>query len=478
MTDATRIQTKLALEAAKKLGIAPPDPARRFGSYLTHQDDEGKGRYQLKRRLRSELPSISVALANLEATVRNEQREEVMVKVSELEMSDFSGYVGAQCGLLPISQRALTQLGQLLPYGPSHAGQYWGSIIPRRRAREFRETIEEHRFDSNAYNKELVLRIRKPEGHDRQIYAAVSPRYHKCDPDQICGYLREAIEGTALSEGKGSYTYRGTESSISLHLSSGAGIGHAALRIESSDDTRSSVKVYVDIVLPSGALIRGTQPLGRVRHRRVWAGVSLAASLRAALDRAAGALEPLARRWRDRSKVAVGNMRQAIEILCGVPQHANDKRKGWSQLRSKQVKPAEMAERIFGCWEKLQEMPPTLEASQAGLAWAVAEAAQRYSWPVETLPEALEDAAGAILEMGPDSFLRAVGQLQDRDQSINPENQELADEILDLQRSSNATFQQAQAAQAVGNEEKAQSLRERAELLAIKQDVVAERGGR
>jgi hypothetical protein len=474
--DSARIQTKAALLAAQKLGLIAPGDAQRLGETVAVLDD---GRRLLRRSPTSELPTAMGALANLEATVLAERRHDVTVPLSALQMCAKTGRIGRGEGGRPISYAALVQLGRLLPHSPAQAGKYWATIEPRRRAREFHETIADHKFwPARIYNKKLVLRLLTPKDGKEYIYATVGTGYQQFNPDAACRFLRSAIEGTDLqTNAKGSYSYHGTEWTIRLHLENAVGLGHAILRVHSTDDTRTAIYVYVDMALPSGARIGSTEPYARIHHR----GNNMTVRLRNALDSSVHHLEPLADLWQDRRGIEVRSMKTAIEVLCGVPQSQTDKRRGWSKLRSRHVKPEDMARLIHDAWTYLQtrgEEDQRPGSSQAGLAWAIAEAAQHHAWPTEKHIDSLEQAASALLAMGPRSFLRACGELKDRDQQVAVANQELADEVLALANESRETFQAAEKARAEGDNELADELQERAELLAIKQDQVAEGRGR
>lgn len=474
--DSTRVQTRAALEAARSLGLAGEGEAKRLGERLAIEEHGKVRRRRLQRDGYAKLGTVDTVLQNLESTVANEHRRDITVHLQSLAMCPTTGRIGRGQGGRPISRRALVQLAKLMPYSPAYAGQYWASIQPRRRANEFSETVEEHKlYPRKVYNKQLVLRFRTPNGDGEQVYSVVSTRYDRSfGPIQVCQAIRKAVVGTELGEqARCGYNYRGVEYHVSIHLRNKVGPGNATIRIYTCDDTRSSIQVFAEMTLPSGARLTSPDPIARVPHVRTWRGIPIATNLHNALEKASDALEPLANLWQDRRGVPVRDMQAAVHKLCGVPKHKGDKVKGWSALTFKGVAPEDVASRLFNAWDNLRVSKDSPGSSQAGLAWAIADAAVGFAWDKEAHITSLETAAGELLAMSPGTFRRCVGELKDSNKA-HVANQELSDELARLRGEADNAFTAAKRARAKGDDLLADELEERGQLTLVKADTIEE----
>lgn len=395
-------------ELASRLGFSLPQTIYAVGTELI-QVGTDKARY-LQRDV-SEKPLATEALAQLRDRVVAERRRDVPVTADQLVIDPQTGRIkrrsnNGKPGLL-LTDLALAQLVNLLPWAPDGAGAYLGSVGPEWRASEWSK-IAGHAANAGY---PLRLRTRKPDpaAEDVELYAVTSEKYTAVDPNTIADTVLAAIEGDPRLAGlRADIAYTGPKTRIHLidhtdlqpkHTKVGD-VLRATTTLRSADDKSGGINLWVSLL--------------RVLCVNLTTGVArgLEMSLRHSGDR-----DALISKLREG---IAGQLRAGAEIVHG----------SWAEASANRVDAMDViaiVKRLCAAEEgarKAQavvQVPGTpsgallnyiLEAyavepdpSQIGVVNAITRAPQIGSWAdPETASEALASAGGAVLQMAPARF--------------------------------------------------------------------------
>ena len=469
-TDMTQLAaTEDALTASlDAIGLAPVEVLQRIA--LADQR-------QLEGRLVDPraMPPAADALAALRDLIEAEDRRDYQRAIATLDMlpdgrlHDADGLAREKMPTLGLSQHALCQLAQRLPYRPAHAGPYWSTVPARRRAVEFNEVVTDNvRRDAGLY--QITLRTRTARGAAAPyIFAAVSDRFVAYD--RLAADVLEAL-GEDAETVRAEVYYTGLTTDIRLLLTEQGGFGVLA-RCSTADDGTASVGIGAELLLPSGATYLGRTGTG-ARYRHV--GEVAVEQIKASLDKVAAVIAPWVELWRraadEQLPVAI---EQAIDMLTGNVEEGTQRA---ARLRINGVPALELADDLKLVFRravdgKLAPFKPT--QTQAGLAELLLVAARLTTDKARA--EAYQALGQSLVELPIATLRRWLEAPRDRKDdprwSLAEDNQTLADRVGALaQQAAGQWERRAAEAKDAGDVEGERVARERAELHLVEGDLL------
>jgi hypothetical protein len=169
-------------------GIALPPPVYAPGTKVVPL---GTDNFRTSRQSWEDMPETVQGLQGVYEAVRAENREDHVVRVRDLRMSE-DGTLDFGEGPVRLEDQGLRALvsrnAEVLP----RAGELLARVDP-----ELRANILNRQLGQVGRDKELKLRLR--DGRDgRQVFAVVSPRYAPFDADRIATTLASALHGSGM----------------------------------------------------------------------------------------------------------------------------------------------------------------------------------------------------------------------------------------------------------------------------------------
>jgi hypothetical protein len=396
---------------AAALGFSLPDTLFAWGHDLA---PSGEHRAKLKQREVNDKPRATQALTDFREHYLLEKRRDVHVLASALLIDPKTGLLrrtngdASKPGLL-LTDNALAQLAQLLPWAPKNAAPYWGSIDPEWRSREFAATVQ---HQANV-GYPLVLRLRRPDPDGNpdgvQWYATVSEKYTTVDPDAVVATVLSAIESDPrFAELRAEISYSGTRLRISLidHTDlqpSQTKVGdviRATATLKAADDKSGGLDTLVSLLrvlcvnLTTGVAKGMRMSLRHTGDRAELVGklqANILAALRAGSEVVHGA-------WNDAAGTKV-----AAEDIIAIAKRLTAAEEGARKAQAVVAVPGTPAGALLSWILEAYALEP--DQSQLGLVNAISRAPQVGSWTdVEDAGAILAAASGEVLRMSPARF--------------------------------------------------------------------------
>ncbi|MCB9555216.1 MAG: hypothetical protein H6707_03865 [Deltaproteobacteria bacterium] len=376
-------------------GFAPAGVPRAIGSVI----DTRRGGVRALRRAIEELPDAETALTWLTKEVQAEQRQDVEVEVSSLEMDDAGHLHVDAIGDVMMTKTGFCQLLQVLK-APPHAGTYLPAIPSHRRAKEVNAIID----DQARRRRVLVLRQRRDGGQDKPVvFAAVTRRYTAVDPDTVALRLLEG--GLAGMQQYGvEVVYSGERTAIRLFRHSETSSHELAVNeafasvveLGLGDDKLSGLTVEVAAFrsLCRNLMLVAPDRQALYRARHTGCHTDLVSGLLNCVQRGAELLPQFLGRYTDARRNLVANPEDVILHITG----AESNRKSGALVSLSNVRPQVMADRLLAAWTVESD------ASQSGIANAVTRAAHSFHWSSIWDTRELERQASHLLAAAPDRF--------------------------------------------------------------------------
>lgn len=428
----------------------------------------------------ADMPTAREALVTLRNRVKDEKRIDSTVDIKDLVMATDGRLARrnpnnptAPVNYRTYTRHALCQIASRLPFHPAYAGPYWASIPGPRRASEFRATIQEN-IEKECAEYRLTIRLRRPPLENQHyIYAAVSERYTKYDPDQMSDDVLKALDADADTIRCNVY-YNGLRTSIRLVLTNLAGFGVLA-HLSTADDGTASINVGAELLLPSGATYAGKMGM-HVSHRHI-GGAHTVEDIQAALEKIDEVVQPWITLWTDAGSVELPlPLDKTVQLLTGDTETAT---KRGAFVKVTDMTPKQLCGfvlKVLAQGERGEITGFKPKATQAGLAELFLVAAGLAD--TQAIQQALQVAGEAVVSMSAAVLGRwLLGKGKKGRWEIAPENQALAEQIANMARGeADKWYKRAEAAEAAGDEEGAAVARERAEMRLVEGDLLQEKG--
>jgi hypothetical protein len=197
----------------------------------------GDDNFRLERQRVVRLPHFPIAASGVRECIRAEARQDVPVTLNALTMTDTGRLqVGQSC--FGVEDTAFAQLAGLAGFGKG--ARYLRDLCPP----GLRAVNVNHQFQALPKRK-LMLRTRiGPEG-ERQVFAAVSPRYAAVDTDQVLTHVQSALRDAhteMLYDGQGVHATALWMPDQVVDLAAGD-IFKAGVRVETDDTGRGRIRI-------------------------------------------------------------------------------------------------------------------------------------------------------------------------------------------------------------------------------------------
>lgn len=229
----------------------------------------GRKNIRFSRMKHEKMPLIEDSASQLRERVQSEERSDIVVNLSDLEMLP-DGTITRGGGALALEHRSLGQLTSLCRWDPEQAfpwlrrkalegdeegnAPYEGTPLPRASALLMQLPPDEradlfNRQLKRSKDRTMVLRTRKcvGDGPSRSIFAAVSERYQQIDADVLAHVFRDVMAGKGY-RGHMAYDAETTAMSLEATMHADGVVDFAAGDVfkvgwafRSSDDGGSSV---------------------------------------------------------------------------------------------------------------------------------------------------------------------------------------------------------------------------------------------
>lgn len=308
---------------------APPARVERFkrdtgladapAPYVAGATRDPGDAFRVSRERHEALPHLIDACRVVAEAVRAEQREDIVVPVTELRLADDGMLVVPDAGRLPLERASLRQL--LARAGCFPRGyDLMTAMAPDLRAYVFDRMVREA---SLPHDRKVKLRTRQgPEGQ-RSVFAAMSPRYAAHDADRV---LRDVCQALAGRGYRGSVVYIPETSHLRVDATAHADTAAAGdvfkmgYRVTSNDAGQGSIvfcPVAFRCLCLNMQLIQLKQGEGvRWQHR---GAVADRAKLRDMVARAEPAFERFAQAWAALQRTRIGDVTLGGEAFDTVP---------------------------------------------------------------------------------------------------------------------------------------------------------------